>query len=102
MTNVVSNAVKYGEQKPVSIIAEVQDHFSVVRVKDHGIGLSPQDLERVFNRFEQGTTALTNGGLGLGLWITKAIVEAHGGSIVAESEPGKGSVFTMIIPSQPT
>jgi len=102
ITNLVSHAVKYGEQKPVSIIAEVQDHLSVVRVKDQGIGLSPQDLERVFNRFEQGTAAASNGGLGFGLWITRAIVEAHRGSIVAKSEPGRGSVFTMIIQLQPT
>ena len=102
ITNLVSHAVKYGEQKPVRIIAEVHDHLSVVRVKDQGIGLPPQDLERVFNRFEQATTAASNGGLGLGLWITKTIVEAHGGSIEVDSELGQGSVFTVTIPLQPT
>jgi PAS domain S-box-containing protein len=63
ITNLVSNAVKYGEQKPVSITVDVQDHIATVRVKDQGIGLSPQELERVFNRFEQGTAAASNEGL---------------------------------------
>ncbi|MBV8358482.1 MAG: PAS domain-containing sensor histidine kinase [Deltaproteobacteria bacterium] len=102
ITNLVSNAVKYGEQKPISITADIQDHFVVVRVKDQGIGISPQELDRIFDPFEQGRAATSNGGLGLGLWITKAIVEAHGGSILAESELGQGSAVTMTIPLQPT
>jgi PAS domain S-box-containing protein len=101
ITNLVSNAVKYGEKKPIAITADVQDHLAIVRVKDQGVGLSPQELERVFNRFEQGIAAVGNEGLGLGLWIAKAIAEAHGGSIVAESELGKGSVFTLAVPLQP-
>jgi PAS domain S-box-containing protein len=100
LTNLVSNAVKYGQQKPITIRASVQGQCVVIRVEDQGIGLLPQDRERIFNRFEQGGVISRNDGLGLGLWVTKTIVEAHGGRVVAESELGEGSVFIMTIPQQ--
>ena len=100
LTNLVSNAIKYGRQKPITISAFVQDHHAVIRVEDQGIGISHQDCERVFDRFEQGGAVSGNKGLGLGLWITKTIVEAHGGTVAAESELGKGSAFTIKIPQE--
>jgi PAS domain S-box-containing protein len=98
LTNLISNATKYGGQKPISVSAYVENNHAVIRVQDQGIGISPEDLERVFERFERVATRSGKEGLGLGLWITKRIVEAHGGKIVADSEPGNGSVFTISLP----
>jgi PAS domain S-box-containing protein len=95
LTNLISNAIKYGRQRPITVSVSIQDGHVLISVKDQGIGLSRRDLERIFNQFEQGTAAPGNNGLGLGLWITKRIIEAHGGTIEAESEPGVGSVFTI-------
>jgi PAS domain S-box-containing protein len=101
LTNLISNAIKYGMQKPIWISARVNDsHTAIVSVRDEGIGISSEDLKRIFDRFQRAAPRLGNQGLGLGLWITKQIVEAHGGTIFAKSEPGNGSVFTMMLPLQ--
>jgi signal transduction histidine kinase len=70
----------------------------VVNVRDEGMGIASDDLERIFDRFERVSTRSGKEGLGLGLWITKQIVDAHGGTIVAESQPGRGSTFTIRLP----
>jgi PAS domain S-box-containing protein len=98
LTNLLSNAIKYGKQKPISVRAHLKDNYAVIRVWDQGIGIPPEKLELIFERFERAGGRSGNEGLGLGLWITKQIVEAHGGRIVAESKPGEGSVFTMSLP----
>ena len=69
-------------------------------MEDQGIGISEQDRARIFERFEQGAAVSGKKGLGLGLWITKKIVEAHGGTVAVESELGKGSAFTIKIPQE--
>jgi signal transduction histidine kinase len=66
-----------------------------------GAGIAPKDLPRIFDRFERGASPRTYGGLGLGLYIAREIVEAHGGSISVESEPGAGSTFVIEIPCAP-
>jgi PAS domain S-box-containing protein len=101
LTNLISNAIKYGGQKPVSVHACLEGHRAVVSVRDHGIGIAIEDLKRIFDRFERVTTKSGQEGLGLGLWITRQIIEAHGGQISASSEPGAGSVFTVSLPLQP-
>jgi PAS domain S-box-containing protein len=98
LTNLLSNAINYGLQKPISIEALVDNDQVVIRVQDHGIGMAPGDLERIFERFQQSSVRTGYKGLGLGLWITKRIVEAHGGTIVAESEIDRGSMFTVRLP----
>jgi PAS domain S-box-containing protein len=100
LTNLLSNAIKYGRQKPVSVTAYVRNSQAVVRVRDQGIGISPEDLERIFEQFERVGTTSGKEGLGLGLWITQRIVAAHGGKIAACSELGDGSVFTISLPLQ--
>lgn len=100
LTNLLSNAIKYGRQKPISVTAYVRNSHAVVRVRDQGIGISPEDLERIFEQFERVGTTSGKEGLGLGLWITQRIVAAHGGKIVACSELGDGSVFTISLPLQ--
>jgi signal transduction histidine kinase len=70
-------------------------------VRDQGIGISPEDIERVFQRFERAASARTYAGMGLGLYIVRQIVEAHGGSVRVESRPGAGSTFTVDLPLEP-
>lgn len=96
--NLLTNALKYGGQSTVSI--ELRDEGDRVRlsVRDGGIGIATSDLERIFQRFERAVNTNTYGGLGLGLYITSQIVELHGGKISVESEQGKGSTFTVILP----
>ena len=98
VTNLLSNAVKYGIGKPIAVSAAVVGHDAVIKVQDHGPGISPEDQQRIFDRFERVAARLSSGGLGLGLWITKQIAQAHGGTILAESEVGKGSTFVLNLP----
>jgi signal transduction histidine kinase len=70
-------------------------------VRDRGIGIPPEDVERIFQRFERAGSARKYGGLGLGLYIVRQIVDAHAGTIRVESQPGAGSTFTVDLPLEP-
>ena len=101
LRNLVENAVKYSpEGGPIDISVQVEADHVQVSVADQGIGIEPQQLHHVFERFYQVDSASTRrvGGSGLGLSICKAIVEAHHGSIWVESQPGVGSVFHFTLP----
>jgi signal transduction histidine kinase len=102
LTNLISNAVKYGRGRPITIDvgAEARGNARVVwlAVHDQGIGIAPAEMARIFNRFEQAGSRSDLGGLGLGLWIVGQIVEAMRGSIAVDSEPGRGSTFTVRLP----
>jgi signal transduction histidine kinase len=98
ITNLLSNAIKYGRNKPIRVKVTAVDEEAIVSVADQGTGISPEDLARIFNRFERAVSQSNKEGLGLGLWITKRIVQAHGGSISAAGELGTGSVFTLRMP----
>jgi PAS domain S-box-containing protein len=98
VTNLVTNAIKYGMEKPVLIAASEDSDHAIISVRDHGKGLSPEDQARIFERFGPVGERSHNRGLGMGLWITRQIVEAHGGTINVESELGQGSVFTVRLP----
>jgi len=69
-----------------------------LRVTDHGIGIAPHDQLRIFQRFERAASTSNYGGFGLGLWISREIVAAHGGSIQVESAPGAGATFILKLP----
>ncbi len=97
LTNLISNAIKYGDGKPIEVITEAKGSRSRIQVRDHGIGISEEQRERIFERFERAHTDTTVGGLGLGLYISRRIVELHGGSLKVESRPGEGSTFTVEI-----
>jgi PAS domain S-box-containing protein len=101
LTNLIGNALKYGPGKPVLVSIGEAGPRAVVTVEDHGIGIPAGDLERIFGRFERGVSSRHYGGLGLGLFITQRIVEAHHGSVVAENLPGGGAVFVMSLPRTP-
>ncbi|MCP4171903.1 MAG: response regulator, partial [Fuerstiella sp.] len=98
--NLVGNAVKFTETGTVSVSAGIRDEYLAVTVSDTGIGIPKESLDRIFRSFEQadGSTAREYGGTGLGLAVTRDLVELHGGQIWAESEPGKGSHFTFTLP----
>jgi signal transduction histidine kinase len=98
VTNLLANAVKYGASQPIEIEVRPVDHKARLTVRDHGIGMSPQDAARVFERFERAVSVRHYGGLGLGLYITRQIVEAHGGAISVDSHPGRGATFTVVLP----
>jgi PAS domain S-box-containing protein len=100
LTNLVSNAIKYGQGKPIVVSASSDGQQTVIKVRDHGIGIAKDDLERIFDQFERATQHTGSEGLGLGLWITRRIAEAHGGSVRAESEPGNGTTFILHLPIQ--
>lgn len=96
--NLLSNAIKYGEGKPITIMTKIDGEKAILTVRDHGIGIAEQDKERIFNRYERAVSKQDFSGLGLGLYITRQIVIAHGGSIYFESRPKEGSTFTVELP----
>jgi PAS domain S-box-containing protein len=98
VTNLLSNAIKFGDGKPIAVGVEPGPERAQVTVVDGGIGISPADQIRIFERFERAVPKSSYGGMGLGLWITRQIVDAHGGRIGVASEPGKGSTFRVELP----
>jgi PAS domain S-box-containing protein len=100
LTNLVSNAIKYGNQKPVEVSVSRVGDVGVLVVTDQGIGIAEEKIPVIFERFERGGSARSYGGLGLGLYIARRLVEAHGGEIHVESDIGRGSTFTVKIPLQ--
>ncbi|HEY5937367.1 MAG TPA: HAMP domain-containing sensor histidine kinase, partial [Kofleriaceae bacterium] len=97
ITNLVVNAIKYGAGRPLLIRGTAVDQTVMLEVIDHGIGISPEDADRIFGKFERAVSS-HHGGLGLGLFIARQIVEAHGGTIGLESKLGAGSVFRVSLP----
>ncbi|ATB44230.1 hypothetical protein CYFUS_009717 [Cystobacter fuscus] len=99
LVNLLSNAVKYGRGQPVEVRVEDGGPVGVrLVVRDHGIGIAPEDRARIFERFERAVQDHRYQGLGLGLWITREIIDAHGGSIQVSGAPGEGSTFTVTLP----
>ena len=96
--NLVSNAVKFGEGKPISIAVSCDGSTARVVVTDNGIGIAREEQARIFGKFERAVSERHYGGFGLGLWVARQIVEAHGGSIRVASEAGKGSTFVVELP----
>jgi signal transduction histidine kinase len=100
--NLVSNAIKYSPiGGRIAVIVSREEDTTLIRVADEGQGLSPEDLGRLFGRFQRLSAKPTAGesSTGLGLSIVKRIVDMHGGEVTAESSgPGRGSIFTIILP----
>ncbi len=98
-TNLLDNALKFSKNGgAVTISTDQTEKDIVVKVKDEGIGVDPEDLPHIFETFNRGKGAEKREGFGLGLATVKAIVEAHGGRVLVESTLGKGSVFKVILP----
>lgn len=100
ITNLLANALKYGSGRPIEVFVQQTEDQAAFRIRDHGIGIDPEKLERIFGRFERAVSPRSYGGLGLGLYIARQIVEAHGGTILVKSAPGDGTEFTMMVPTQ--
>lgn len=101
LANLLSNAMKYGPGKPIEVTVATAGDAATIAVQDHGIGVSKADVERIFGRFERAVSMRHYGGLGLGLYITRQLVDAHGGTIRVTSEPGAGAVFVVELPCRP-
>ena len=99
ISNLLSNAMKYGgDRKRIEVGVADAGSTVEISIRDHGLGISPEDQERIFERFERLISVRHFGGFGLGLWIVRQIAEAHSGRVRVASVPGEGSTFTVEVP----
>src|SRR6266478_1210813 len=100
MANLLDNAVKYTPSGGrIDLEAFQRDHQAVIIVKDTGIGISSEEAPKIWNRLYRGDQSHSQRGLGLGLSLVRAVVQAHNGRIEVSSEPGSGAVFTLYLPT---
>ncbi|AKF80555.1 histidine kinase [Myxococcus fulvus 124B02] len=102
ISNLLANAFRYGDSKPIWLTVEEHPDSLWLSVTDQGIGIAKQDQARIFNRFERASSTGRADGLGLGLFIAREIVVAHGGTLTVESEPGQGATFHVTLPRHRT
>ncbi|GEJ58964.1 hypothetical protein AMYX_37050 [Anaeromyxobacter diazotrophicus] len=98
VAQLVSNAVKFGEGKPIEIALGTTGERAVLTVRDHGIGVPLADQGRIFERFERAVSERNYGGFGVGLWVARQAIEAMGGRIAVDSQPGAGAEFRVELP----
>jgi predicted ATPase/signal transduction histidine kinase/tRNA A-37 threonylcarbamoyl transferase component Bud32 len=102
IANLITNALKFGAGRPIDIRLYRAGHAAELSVRDQGVGISPDRQPFVFDRFERAVSTTNYGGLGLGLYIARRIVQAHGGDLRVKSEPDHGATFTLTLPLGPT
>lgn len=102
ITNLLTNAIRYGDKKPVKIFIATDANNVRLTVQDKGIGISADLKEKIFERFERAVNANEVSGLGLGLFITKQIINAHEGRVWVENKPREGSRFVVELPKRKT
>lgn len=100
VSNLVSNAIKYGGAHPVTVRLAASATGARLSVSDHGFGVAEADRARIFGRFERAVSSRHYGGLGLGLFICQQIVDAHQGTIHVEPTPGHGATFVVELPAK--
>jgi len=100
--NLLSNAIKYGADGPVEVTLAREGNWVGLTVRDRGPGIPAEDLERIFGQFEQVISGTARTGFGVGLWLVRSLLEAHGGSIAVDSTPGAGATFTARLPLDAT
>lgn len=98
LLNLLINALKYGNNRPIRVEVKSEKNLASFSVIDNGQGIALEDQPKIFKSYERAQEKRNNNGLGLGLYISKNIVSAHGGDIHLKSEPGKGSAFTVTLP----
>jgi len=98
VSNLLSNALKYGAGHPVTLRTERTSASARLLVRDQGIGIEPQALPHLFHKFQRGVSERHYGGLGLGLYVTRQLLQAMGGTVTVESTPGQGATFTVELP----
>ncbi|MGY1488995.1 hybrid sensor histidine kinase/response regulator [Methylobacillus pratensis] len=100
IANLLTNAMRYGNAKPIHISLQQQAGNALIAIKDQGLGISPEDQARIFLAFERCQGNQVSAGLGLGLYIAQQLAEAHQGRITVQSTLGEGSTFTLQLPLQ--
>ncbi len=98
ISNLILNAIRYGNERPIEIRLEKTNNELLLHIKDEGMGISSEKISLIFDRFERAVSANEVSGLGLGLYISRQILQLHGGDIRVNSQMNKGSTFTAIIP----
>lgn len=98
LTNLLSNALKYGAGRPVHVVVESRGDRAHVEVRDHGKGIAPEIADKIFERFGRAGSVSHYGGLGLGLYLAREVIEGHGGTIRFESNPSEGCTFIIDLP----
>jgi signal transduction histidine kinase len=98
VAGLVHNAAKFGQGRPIEVRVVPREGAVLLVVKDNGLGMPEGEREHLFERFGRGVPERHYGGLGLGLYLARRLVEAHGGTISVESRPGEGSTFTVELP----
>ena len=99
--NLISNAIKYKKENTnplISVYSEIQDEYIVIHISDQGKGISPEYHDKIFELFQRLENSATSSGTGIGLTITKKLIERIGGKITVKSEEGKGSLFSVYFP----
>ncbi len=100
VASLLSNALKFGARRPVLLRVEAEGGVARLTVRDEGIGIAPEQLPNIFERFSRGVSDRHYGGMGLGLFLTRYVVRSLGGEVVAESTPGQGATFTVELPQR--
>lgn len=98
VSNLISNAIKYGEGKPILLKVEKENKSVIISVADKGIGIKDEDKKHIFEIFNRSSDVRSYKGIGVGLFISKKIIEAHGGELDVKSKIGKGSIFIIKLP----
>jgi signal transduction histidine kinase len=98
VSNLVSNAVKYGEGRPITVRVTRDGGLARLAVQDQGIGIAETDQARIFGRFERAVPERHYSGFGIGLWVARLVALAHGGRLLVDSAPGLGSTFVLELP----
>jgi len=96
--NLLTNAIKYGQGKPIEITLTAANGLAQIIVRDNGIGIADADKARIFERFERAVSRDVHSGFGIGLWLVRNLAESMGGCIDVSGEPGIGSRFTVSLP----
>ncbi|MEZ0210013.1 MAG: ATP-binding protein [Methylophilus sp.] len=96
--NLMTNAIRYGKGKPVHVSLKREGESAIIQVTDHGIGISEHEQKNIFEAFERASGNEVRAGLGLGLYISRKLAEAHGGQITVSSQKALGSTFTLRLP----
>jgi two-component system OmpR family sensor kinase len=101
LENLLSNGLKFGSGKPMTVRLRSDGRFAQLQVQDRGIGMQPDQQTRIFGRFEQVMSQHRGTGFGVGLWVSNKLVTAMGGRITVSSRMGDGSTFTVTLPLAP-
>ncbi len=98
LVNLLSNAIKFGHGKPILVTLTAINGWARLSVRDQGIGIAPEDHRRIFERFQRAVSSRNFAGLGLGLWVSRRLVEEMQGTLTVDSHAGEGATFTVELP----